>query len=122
MICSGDAVKHYIDQAVRHVMLRQGVLGIKVKIMLPKPRMPVPDRPNAAVEPTGNFNQAPQAPPQAAINQPAPIQQEVTPAGGAGYGQTPGGPPQQTPGGPAPDAFGAPQGGALYGGPGNTPY
>jgi len=143
MICSGDAVKHYIDQAVRHVMLRQGVLGIKVKIMLdydpqgkegpsiplpdivkivePKPRMPVPDRPNAAVEPTGAFGApAPQAPPQAAINQPAPIQQEVTPAGGAGYGQTPGGPPQgQTPGGPAQDAFASPQGGQLYG---NTPY
>ncbi|CAI5466830.1 unnamed protein product [Closterium sp. Yama58-4] len=35
MISSGGPVRDYIDSAVRHVMLRQGVLGIKVKIMLP---------------------------------------------------------------------------------------
>ncbi|CAI5984513.1 unnamed protein product [Closterium sp. NIES-64] len=35
MISSGGPVREYIDSAVRHVMLRQGVLGIKVKIMLP---------------------------------------------------------------------------------------
>eukprot|EP00897_Mesotaenium_endlicherianum_P004107 jgi/Mesen1/3724/ME000202S02806 len=35
MISSGGPVKEYIDSAVRHVLLRQGVLGIKVKIMLP---------------------------------------------------------------------------------------
>merc|ERR1719281_1300442 len=35
MITSGEATKHYIDQAVKHVKLRQGVLGIKVKIQLP---------------------------------------------------------------------------------------
>merc|ERR1712160_216912 len=35
MISSGDPVNHFIDAAVRHVLLRQGVLGIKVKIMLP---------------------------------------------------------------------------------------
>mmetsp|Transcript_14007 Transcript_14007/g.55223 ORF Transcript_14007/g.55223 Transcript_14007/m.55223 type:complete len:251 (-) Transcript_14007:53-805(-) len=35
MIKAGDSVKHYVDSAVRHVMLRQGVLGIKVSIMLP---------------------------------------------------------------------------------------
>uniref|UniRef100_A0A6N2NF64 KH type-2 domain-containing protein n=1 Tax=Salix viminalis TaxID=40686 RepID=A0A6N2NF64_SALVM len=34
MISSGQPVKEYIDSAVRHVLLRQGVLGIKVKIML----------------------------------------------------------------------------------------
>ncbi|KAI9182903.1 40S ribosomal protein S3 [Blastocladiella emersonii ATCC 22665] len=34
MLHSGQPAKDYIDQAVRHVMLRQGVLGIKVKIML----------------------------------------------------------------------------------------
>uniref|UniRef100_A0A7I4CV34 40S ribosomal protein S3 n=1 Tax=Physcomitrium patens TaxID=3218 RepID=A0A7I4CV34_PHYPA len=34
MIPSGSPVNDYIDSAVRHVMLRQGVLGIKVKIML----------------------------------------------------------------------------------------
>jgi ribosomal protein S3 len=30
MVSSGDPVRLYIDGAVRHVMLRQGVLGIKV--------------------------------------------------------------------------------------------
>merc|ERR1711965_447938 len=35
MIHSGDPRKHYVNTAVRHVLLRQGVLGIKVNIMLP---------------------------------------------------------------------------------------
>merc|ERR1739838_234839 len=35
MIHSGFPVREYVDTAVRHVLLRQGVLGIKVKIMLP---------------------------------------------------------------------------------------
>jgi len=35
MIHSGDPVNDYVQMAVRHVLLRQGVLGIKVKIMLP---------------------------------------------------------------------------------------
>jgi len=34
MIKSGDAVNYYTDSAVRHILLKQGVLGIKVKIML----------------------------------------------------------------------------------------
>lgn len=33
MIHSGQPAKDFIDHAVRHVLLRQGVLGIKVKIM-----------------------------------------------------------------------------------------
>jgi len=36
MIHSGQPTKEFIDRAVRHVLLRQGVLGIKVKIMLPQ--------------------------------------------------------------------------------------
>ena len=50
MIHSGDPVNDYVDQACRHVLLRQGVLGIKVKIMLPwdptgkqGPKKPLPD-------------------------------------------------------------------------------
>lgn len=31
MVSSGDPTRVYIDGAVRHVMLRQGVLGIKVR-------------------------------------------------------------------------------------------
>jgi small subunit ribosomal protein S3e len=50
MIHSGHPIEEYIDTAVRHVYLRQGVLGIKVKIMLPwdptgktGPKKPLPD-------------------------------------------------------------------------------
>jgi len=35
MIHSGHPTQEYLQEAVRHVLLRQGVLGIKVKIMLP---------------------------------------------------------------------------------------
>merc|ERR1712203_1281730 len=49
-IHSGAQVRDYADTAVRHVLLRQGVLGIKVKIMLPwdpngkiGPKNPLPD-------------------------------------------------------------------------------
>lgn len=50
MVSSGFPVKYYIDFAVRHVMMRQGVLGVKVSIMLPHdptgkegPKNPLPD-------------------------------------------------------------------------------
>merc|ERR1712011_7871 len=50
MIHSGDPINEYVDMACRHVLLRQGVLGIKVKIMLPwdpsgkiGPKKPLPD-------------------------------------------------------------------------------
>merc|ERR1712134_158404 len=33
MIHSGQPAREYVDSAVRHVLLRQGVIGIKVKIM-----------------------------------------------------------------------------------------
>uniref|UniRef100_A0ACB8FFN3 40S ribosomal protein S3 n=1 Tax=Sphaerodactylus townsendi TaxID=933632 RepID=A0ACB8FFN3_9SAUR len=50
MIHSGDPVNYYYHTRVSHVLLRQGVLGIKVKIMLPwdpsgkiGPKKPLPD-------------------------------------------------------------------------------
>jgi len=50
MIHSGQPTHDYLQKAVRHVQLRQGVLGIKVKIMLPHdpkgltgPKLPLPD-------------------------------------------------------------------------------
>ena len=50
MIHSGQPVRDFVDEAVRHVLLRQGVLGIKVKIMkgwdpngIRGPRKPLPD-------------------------------------------------------------------------------
>merc|ERR1712023_194869 len=51
MIAAGDPKRSFIDQAVRHVLLRQGCLGVKVKIMLPHdpagrqgPKKPMPDK------------------------------------------------------------------------------
>ena len=35
MIKTGHAYDEYVDTAVRHVMMRQGILGVKVSIMLP---------------------------------------------------------------------------------------
>merc|ERR1712159_885189 len=34
LISTGEPKKYYIDEAVRHVAMRQGMLGVKVKIML----------------------------------------------------------------------------------------
>ena len=66
MIHSGDPCNDYVDTACRHVLLRQGVLGIKVKIMLPwdasgktGPKRPLPDH-VAIVEP--NEEQIPDKP------------------------------------------------------------
>merc|ERR1712054_512637 len=51
MIKAGNPCRDFIDTAVRHVLLRQGVLGIKVNIMLPfdpqgkmGPSKPMPDK------------------------------------------------------------------------------
>merc|ERR1711982_103803 len=47
MIKTGQPVKEYVDVAIRHVLIRQGVLGIKVSIMLPHdPTGKVPGLPN----------------------------------------------------------------------------
>jgi len=35
MIKSGEPKNHYIDRAIRHILLKQGVLGINLQIMLP---------------------------------------------------------------------------------------
>jgi len=47
MIKSGDPVNHYIDEAIRHIKLKQGVMGIRVKIMLPYE--PDPKKPGSHV-------------------------------------------------------------------------
>merc|ERR1712023_381564 len=51
MIKAGNPCREFIDTAVRHVLLRQGVLGIEVNIMLPfdpsgktGPKKPMPDK------------------------------------------------------------------------------
>ena len=33
MISSGQAKEDYLEIAIRHVLLKQGVMGVKVKIM-----------------------------------------------------------------------------------------
>jgi small subunit ribosomal protein S3e len=35
MICSGQPNKDFVDVAVRHVFFKQGIMGVKLKIMLP---------------------------------------------------------------------------------------
>jgi len=69
MIHSGNPAEEYVDTAVRHVLLRQGVLGIKVKIMLPHdpsgkngPKTPLPDHvsivePKEDVTPTTPYSE-----------------------------------------------------------------
>jgi len=36
MICTGQPKLDFLDQAVRHVAFKQGIMGVKVKIMLPQ--------------------------------------------------------------------------------------
>jgi len=50
MVKSGEPKRQYVTSAVRHVLLRQGILGVKVSIMLPYdpsgrsgPKEPQPD-------------------------------------------------------------------------------
>jgi small subunit ribosomal protein S3e len=61
---AGHAKKEYVQTAVRHVLLRSGVIGIKVRIMLGHdptgmngPRTPLPDQ-VVIVEPKADENQA----------------------------------------------------------------
>merc|ERR1712023_478468 len=51
MIKAGQPVREFVDTATRHVLLRQGVVGVSVKIMLPHdpqgkagPKKPMPDK------------------------------------------------------------------------------
>lgn len=97
MIASGDAKNHYIDRAVKHVKLRQGVLGIKVKIMLP-------------YDPTGHKGPQKCLPDKIEIKEPKTFELYATPVG-LPHGQPPASQPAdvvdqptggdyQTPGGP----------------------
>ena len=80
MIHAGNPVQDYVDFAVRHVEMRQGILGIKVKIMhqfdetgKKGPRTPLPDfihiiEPKDEVDPKEPYSEnktikPPQAPP-----------------------------------------------------------
>jgi small subunit ribosomal protein S3e len=102
MVKSGYAVNMYVDEAVRHLLLKQGILGIKVRIMLPHDptgkngpatnlsdvitiREPKSEEP-LNVPPKQGFAQQMDSSSSAPVNQ-APSQQQQAPQGGA---------PQQT--------------------------
>ena len=85
MIHSGDPVNYYFDTGVCPVLLRQGVLGIKVKIMLPwdpsgktGPKKPLPDHvstvePKDEIHPTTPISEQKGGKPELpAVLQPAP--------------------------------------------------
>jgi len=104
MVKSGNAVVEYVDSAVRHILLKQGVLGIRVKIMLAHdpqgkigPKKPLSDvvtiaepkeeAPASSIAPRAeNMNTAElQAPPQHQQHQhqAAAPQQQFPPSGAA---------------------------------------
>merc|ERR1712190_572731 len=57
LISTGDPKTHYIQESVRHVLMRQGVLGVKVKIML-------------SYDPTGERGTTVQMPDKIVIHEP----------------------------------------------------
>jgi len=82
LISTGDPKTHYIDTCVRHVAMRQGMLGIKVKIMMAHdpegkagPKIPMPD--NVVVHEPKEDTMIPQNPDE---------QQDQGYGGGGGYG------------------------------------
>ncbi|ANB11746.1 ribosomal 40S subunit protein S3 [Sugiyamaella lignohabitans] len=94
MIHSGQPVVDFIDTATRHVLLRQGVLGIKVKIMrdpaagakpgTPKSSLPDfvnihPPKEEAAVAEPNVIDYTPRAPAPVAEEQPAEAAAPVEP-------------------------------------------
>jgi len=99
MIKSGDPVNHYIDTAVRHIKLKQGVMGIQVKIMLPyepdkkKAGSHVP-QPDVVVIHEPKTEDTLPVPPKQGYAQPAGGDVQTPgglPQGGGTPGQTPGG-------------------------------
>merc|ERR1711933_707617 len=74
LISTGEPKKHYIDQAVRHVLMRQGVLGVMVKIML-------------AHDPEGRMGPKLQLPDAVIVHEPKEDLPVMQPGdGNAGYG------------------------------------
>lgn len=85
MIKSGQSAKDYVTRAVRHVLMKQGVLGIKVAIMLPQdltgkrgPKQSLADHvmvldPKPEITPR---TVRPPVPQQLPVQPPVPMQQE----------------------------------------------
>jgi len=102
MIHSGQPARDFVDYAVRHVLLRQGVLGIKVKIMKgwdPEgntgPRKPLPDSVQILEPPLDKIVSEPSSEQKEPIAIPAAALAAEEPYGGAqegfqeGYGEPP---------------------------------
>lgn len=97
MLTSGDATNYYIVEAVEHVLLRQGTIGVRVKIMLP-------------YDPEGRKGCSKQLPDIVTVKEPVPDKdddddEQVEPA----YGQQP--PQEFNPNAPVQDAAATPYGG-----------
>jgi len=95
MIHSGDPINDYVDRAVRHVLLRQGVLGIQVKIMLQQdplgkrgPKRHLPDN-VTVLEPKEEDSQVVPSSEQKENQGPAPVGQGLGGPQGQGQGQLP---------------------------------
>jgi len=92
MIKSGDPVNHYIDEAIRHIKLKQGVMGIRVKIMLPyeadpkKPGSHVP-QPDVVIVHDPKVDEVVSSAPKQGYAQPATDAGPAQGAVGAGQGQ-----------------------------------
>merc|ERR1711988_1636708 len=76
LISTGEPKKHYINEACRHVLMRQGVLGVRVRIML-------------AHDPEGRMGAKMPLPDAIVIHEPkdeAPLMQDQGYTGAGGYG------------------------------------
>eukprot|EP00933_Yihiella_yeosuensis_P001237 TRINITY_DN101_c0_g1_i2.p2 TRINITY_DN101_c0_g1~~TRINITY_DN101_c0_g1_i2.p2 ORF type:complete len:269 (-),score=70.45 TRINITY_DN101_c0_g1_i2:75-806(-) len=78
LISTGEPKKHYISEAVRHVGMRQGMIGIKVKIMM-------------SHDPEGKMGPALRMPDNIVVHEPkeeVPLMQPANQGyGGEGYGE-----------------------------------
>jgi len=88
MIHSGQPARDFVDYAVRHVLLKQGVLGLKVKIMKAHdpeghmgPKMPLPDTVTILEPPTDKIVSEPTSESrgvaEAQVVAPPPVPEEV---------------------------------------------
>jgi len=104
MVTSGDATNYYIREAVEHVLLRQGTIGVRVKIMLPYDpegkkgtqyqlpdivtvKTPVQEKDDDEDEPQNYNNQMMYDQQQPAYQQQQPPQQAYEPQQPQGYDQ-----------------------------------
>jgi len=113
MISSGEAVNEYISEAVEHVPLRQGTIGVRVTIMRAPEGQELPDvikiqtppKEDEYLNQVGMGGVTPQQPHQGGYEDPAQYQQQQPPQPQETYGA-----PQETPGGyDQPQQFQQPQ-------------